>query len=412
MLEKGTKPRLLHIIPYHEFVPPKNGGALRCYHLCVELSKYYKVTLLTYQSKSTMLDERFSQIEILYPLKPIGKKRKLSKIKKALLYRWYRRSLRGPAEVVVLDFYPVIKKLSQTHDFEIVLMEHLSSIQLGKLIKRHFPNALRLADQHNMDHLLFAQNHNIKDNANQKSYQHIKEQESNMHANADYFLACSSKDVTGLESLNHNKIRGFVVPNGAEARHIDLEQKDFSKPHLLFCGSLDYLPNKNGLLWFYRNIWPELKAKIPEVKLTVVGRNGYSKDYTPLKQDEQIDFVGEVEVVAPYYQKSSMAIVPLLEGSGTRLKILEAMSFGVPVISTTIGADGIDYDNNYNILIADTPKQFANTIVSNYNTDNVYNIQQNAFNLVNQKYVWPVIVRDLVGELLKLNIIFLKGVIL
>jgi glycosyltransferase involved in cell wall biosynthesis len=398
-----NRSKLLHLVPYNYFVPSRNGGALRCFHLCVELSKHYEVTLLTYQSKSTLLDERFSQIEVLNPLKSIDQKGKLSKIKKALLYRWYRRSIEGPAEAVVLDFYPVIKKLSQTHKFDIVLMEHLSSIQLGKCLKRHFPNAIRIADQHNIDHLLFAQNHDLKDNANQKRYEHIKQQESAMYAYADYFLACSRNDVKGLQAQNQNKIKGIVVPNGTEDRHIDLEQKDFSKPHLLFCGSLDYLPNKNGLLWFYHDIWPELKAKIPGVKLTVVGRNGYNKDYTPLKQDEKIDFIGEVEDVAPYYQKSSMAIVPLLEGSGTRVKILDAMTFGVPVVCTTIGADGIDYTNNYNILIADTPKQFANTIVSNYNTDNVYNIQQNAFNLVKQKYEWPVIVRDLVVELLKLN---------
>ena len=396
-------PRLLHIIPYDKFVPPKNGGALRCYHLCVELANYYEVTLLTYQSKSTIVDERFNQIEVFNPNKSIHQKGYVSKIKNAFLYRWYRRSIKGPAEAVVLDFYPVIKKLSQTNDFEIVIMEHLSSMQLGKLIKGHFPNATRIADQHNIDHLLFAQNHNLEDDANQERYRHIKQQESKMYAYADYFMACSRNDVKELEALNKNKIKGFVVPNGTEARHIDLEQKDFSKPNLLFCGSLDYLPNKNGLLWFYRDIWPELKAKIPKVKLTVIGRNGYNKDYTPLKQDDQIDFVGEVEDVAPYYQKSSLAIVPLLEGSGTRLKILEAMSFGVPVVSTTVGAGGIDYNNNHNILIADNIDEFRDTIISNYNTDNIYDIQQNALNLIKNKYVWSVIVRDLVVELLILS---------
>jgi hypothetical protein len=67
-------PRLLHIIPYDKFVPPKNGGALRCYHLCVELANYYEVTLLTYQYKSTMIDERFSQIKVFNPNKSIHQK--------------------------------------------------------------------------------------------------------------------------------------------------------------------------------------------------------------------------------------------------------------------------------------------------------------------------------------------------
>ncbi|TPV35747.1 glycosyltransferase family 4 protein [Paucihalobacter ruber] len=404
MLESSSKPKLLHIIPYDQFVPPRNGGALRCYHLCVELSKYYEVTLLTYQDKTTITDAHFLGIEVLNPVYNIKRQKDLvSKIEQALQYRWYQRSLKGPAEAAVLAFYPLIKKLTKTQEFDVVLMEHLSSMQLGKLIKKHFPKALRIIDQHNIDHLLFAQNHHLDNPANQKRFNHIKQQESLIYAYADYFLACSQQDVVGLVLLNNQKINGIVVPNGTEERQIDLKHKDFSKPHLLFCGSLDYEPNKNGLLWFFNNIWPVLKTKIKHIKLTVIGRNGHHEDYIPLKQDPQIEFIGEVEDVALYYQKSTIAIAPLLEGSGTRLKILEAMSFGVPVVSTTIGADGIEYTHNNDILIADTVEQFSDTITSSFETKSIYDIQQNALDLIQKKYLWPVIVKKLVDELMKLN---------
>jgi glycosyltransferase involved in cell wall biosynthesis len=283
-------------------------------------------------------------------------------------------------------------------------MEHLSSMQLGNLIKRHFPNVLRIVDQHNIDHLLFAQNHNLEDAVNQERYRHIKQQESTMYTYADYFMACSSSDVKGLELLNQNRIKGVVVPNGTEARHINLKDKDFSKPNLLFCGSLDYTPNKNGLLWFHRSIWPELRAKIPNLKLTVIGKNGHDQDYAPLKHDEQIDFIGEVEDVAPYYQKSSMAIVPLLEGSGTRLKILEAMSFGVPVISTTIGADGIDYQNNRNIIIENEPSKICDCISQIVNDkDKLVRIGIHAKELIKEKYQWNSIIFRLVKQIDKIK---------
>ena len=383
-------------------MPPKNGGALRCYHLCTELTKYYQVTLLTYQDNTSITDPRFSQIEVLNPNRVEAINGVVKKIKNALLYRWYRRSLKGPAEAVVLDFYPVIKALSKSYHFDVVLMEHLSSMQLGKLIKKHFPKALRIVDQHNIDHILFAQNHHLDNPANQKRFNYIKQQESLIYAYADYFLACSQQDVIGLELLNNQKINGIVVPNGTEERQIDLKHKDFSKPHLLFCGSLDYEPNKNGLLWFFNNIWPLLKTKIEHIKLTVIGRNGHHEGYIPLKQDSQIDFIGEVEDVAPYYQKSTIAIAPLLEGSGTRLKILEAMSFGVPVVSTAIGADGIDYTHNNDILIGDTVEQFSEAITLRYSSNTKHNIQQNAFTLIKNKYAWPVIVGNLVDELSRL----------
>ena len=101
----------------------------------------------------------------------------------------------------------------------------------------------------------------------------------------------------------------------------------------------------------------------PGLKLIVVGRGQPSAELSNLfKNDSSIDLIGEVEDVVPYYRKAQVAIVPLLHGSGTRLKILEAMSLGVPVISTSVGAEGIDYTNGKNILIADTEQEFNEAI--------------------------------------------------
>jgi glycosyltransferase involved in cell wall biosynthesis len=392
--------KLLHIIPYESFVPPKNGGALRCYHLCVELSKYYEVTLLTYQDKATIKDVRFETITVVNPDHSVLKtKSGFSKIKNALRYRWYRRSLNGPAEAAVLAFYPLIKKLAKTHEFDVVLMEHLSSMQLGQIIKRYFPKTLRIVDQHNIDHLLFAQDHDVKINNNHRIFERLKQQEEQIHKYADYFWACSQYDLNVLEKLNDFKIKGFVVPNGTSIElQPDASSKNFSLPNLLFCGSLDYPPNQNGLLWFYEKVWHDLKKAIPHVKLTVIGRNPISEEYRPLKEDSNINFIGEVESVVPYYLSSSMAIVPLLQGSGTRLKILEAMSLLTPVISTTIGAQGIDYTEN-NIIIADTPEDFLEKINTHLSNDILEVIANNALNLIKEKYDWQVITKNAHEEL-------------
>lgn len=381
--------RLLHLVPYSNFVPAQNGGALRCYHLSVELSKYFDVTVLTMQPKSTLNDDGFVNIEVINPSRTIKFNGLRQKINNAIKYRLYKRTYRGPAQATVLQFYPVLKALSKTTSFDYVLMEHLDSIELGASIKRLFPKAMRIADQHNVDHLLFKQYNNLEIAKNKKEFNYLKRQESELHLNADYFFACSKEDTDTLEKLNHNKIPGFVVPNGTTLKSLHNIKKNSSKARLIFCGALDTEPNKNGLLWFYNHVWPELKQSIKEITLTIVGRNGHAKAYNALKNDTHINFVGEVDDVAPYYQQKDLAVVPLLEGSGTRLKILEAMSFGVPVVSTTIGAEGITYKDGYDILIADTKRDFVEAIKTTISQpERLQQMSKQGLLLVEKKYYW------------------------
>ena len=393
-----SKKKLLHIIPYNEFIPPKNGGALRCYHLCIELTTYFDVTLITLQPASSIDDTNFKNITILNPAKPLKFDGFKTKLINALKYRWYMGTLKGPAEATVLDFYPLLKQLSKTETFDYVLMEHLSSMALGKAIKNWWPNALRIVDQHNVDHLLYKQSHDLRIKKNKKKFNRLKYQESHMHTYADYFLACSANDVTELSLLNKNRIKGVVVPNGTTQKNF--VQKDFSEPSLIFCGSLDYAPNKNGLLWFYEMIWPKLKMTVKGITLTVIGRNDHDNTYAPLKIDPKINFIGEVKDVTPYYQKNNIAIVPLFEGSGTRLKILEAMSFGLPVISTSIGAEGIDYIENKHIIIANDEALFQQAIIDTVNKQSILkNLASESLLLINEKYNWKNIVMKLHNEL-------------
>ena len=392
MLKDKEKLRLLHIIPYEKFVPPKNGGALRCYHLCVELSKYYKVTVLTYQNKKYITDFRFKDIEVLNPIKSQHENKRFSKIINAVRYRFLKKTFRGPAQAALIRFYSQLLQLSEKRHYDFVIMEHLETIDMGIVIKDLFPKAIRIADQHNVDHLLVRQYSDLSIKNNYREYKRIRRNEASIHKMADYFFSCSDLDNDNLTMLNDNKIKGFVVPNGTSLKkEIKL---DFNNevPKIIFCGALDTEPNKNGLLWFYKNIWPLISDKIPELKLIVIGKNGADKCYNSLKIEKNIDFIGEVDNVNKYYLNADLAIVPLLEGSGTRLKITEAMSFGVPVISTSIGAEGIDYQENINILIANNPKQFSKKIEEALkNHDKLKMLAINGLKLVNEKYNWSKI---------------------
>jgi glycosyltransferase involved in cell wall biosynthesis len=224
-------------------------------------------------------------------------------------------------------------------------------------------------------------------------YEEIRAGETSLHTKADYFLACSEKDRNTLEQLNGGQIRGYVVPNGADTYRNRFREETVTRRNILFCGSLDYEPNRDGILWFYNSIWPDIKAAYPELVLTIIGRNGTHEDYATLKQDKDIQFVGEVPDVRPYYADSYLSVVPLRKGSGTRLKILESMSLGTTVVSTSIGAEGIDCTHGEHLYIADTREDFIDRIKELFeDTRPAELLRRNARKLIDTRYSWQAIV--------------------
>jgi glycosyltransferase involved in cell wall biosynthesis len=131
---------------------------------------------------------------------------------------------------------------------------------------------------------------------------------------------------------------------------------------LLFLGSLDYLPNGDAVRYLCQSILPILRAQAPLTRVRIVGQ-GASPALLALARHEDIDMVGMMPDVTPEYVRAGIVIVPLRAGSGTRIKILEAFSFRRPVISTSIGAEGLDVEHEKHLLIADTPEEFAGACV-------------------------------------------------
>ncbi|OGY18900.1 MAG: hypothetical protein A2900_01320 [Candidatus Chisholmbacteria bacterium RIFCSPLOWO2_01_FULL_50_28] len=129
------------------------------------------------------------------------------------------------------------------------------------------------------------------------------------------------------------------------------------KKQLLFIGRLTWKPNWQGLDWFLRFVWPKLRRRFPDYRLIVVG------DYVKrLRRIPGVEYVGNVSDIEPYVLASTALICPIFAGSGIRIKILQAMAAGVPVVSTTLGAEGIPVEEGRSILLADTPKEFENAL--------------------------------------------------
>jgi glycosyltransferase involved in cell wall biosynthesis len=375
---------------------------LRNYFLCFELSKYYKVTLLTFQEAEDFADgtEGYQwnpQINVVTIPVPSPKPKGLKKFYNSVKGRIYQGNMFRSTGDYHLYGFPCLKSLVSKEDFSFVVFAHMSSLELSYLVKKYSKNTVSFLDAHNVDHLLFEQENDLSQPLNKKRHQFLKKGESSIYKYVDFFLACSTQDKTILETINHNRIAGFTIPNGADTYRNQFQiEKRIEGKHLLFCGSLDYEPNIDGLKWFHSEVWPLIKKADPSIRFTIIGRNAGATTYQELKADQSIDFVGEVDEVKKYYYQSSLAIVPLRKGSGTRLKILEAMSLGTPVVSTSIGAEGIDCSHNSDIVIADDIFSFVRAVLDLLNDNQKAEfIRLNARKLIDDFYGWDAIGKKL-----------------
>lgn len=182
-----------------------------------------------------------------------------------------------------------------------------------------------------------------------------------------------------------------IIPNGVE---IPEGVRSYGPPHpdtLVFSGSLTYGPNREAVSYFMKDIFPTVKAARPEVKLLVTGKlDGVQVDELPNK--DWITFTGYLEDIRPTVATSWINIVPLRTGGGTRIKILESLALGTPVITTSKGAEGLELIPQQDILIADEPLVFANTILDVLgNCELREHYGQTGRRKVSQKYDWKVI---------------------
>jgi glycosyltransferase involved in cell wall biosynthesis len=384
---------ILIIVPYQDIYPPLNGGMQRCFHIIHQLAKNFNLTAIIHQDKESFLKSEgeypaVNNIKIHSTKEEPSAKDVFSllprKVENALRYRWAKRQLRSSADGMFIEYYPILIKLLKQNKYDSIILENLNTINAVSIIRKYDKVVKIIYDAHNIDT-------NLCTNTAHKAG--IQKAESNLYKIVDALFSCSEIDRTGFLKMNNNKLPIAVIPNGVNVGTLFDEGVKQNEPeYILFCGALWTHPNSEGLFWFYKQIWPDVKKAFPNVKLLVVGSGQLPNEYLPMINAASLVFTGSVDNVGPWYNKAAVAIVPLLSGSGTRLKILEAMSYGLPVISTTKGAEGIEYRNNENIVIADTEQDFSEYLIALLqNKDRRLKIQKSARKLIEEKYDWNVV---------------------
>lgn len=178
----------------------------------------------------------------------------------------------------------------------------------------------------------------------------------------DAVLTMSEEDSVLVRQLA-SRCKAYLVPNGVDVDYFQCEHTRRDPDRIVFFGNLGYFPNIDAIAYFCHEIWPSILDQLPTAKLDVIGPDATEEIKELAKRSKNVDLIGFVKDIRPHLWTASACVVPLRIGGGTRLKILEALGAGCPVISTSLGATGLCLTPLKDILIADSPDTFANAVL-------------------------------------------------
>jgi glycosyltransferase involved in cell wall biosynthesis len=347
-----------------KLLPLNTGGRIRSYNILKHLASHNEVTLLSYyggerdHDYEAEIDQQLPGTLSIYTGQPD------TSTLRGLID--YLRRLPSPAPYAVSKFtsravQEIVERWINEQRFQVAVCDFLSA-------SRNFPSSLATPTvlfQHNVESILWErQNRREKNLVKRIAYQieakKMRRYERLALEKFHHILAVSENDRFEMSAMTDSS-RISVVPTGVDLSSYKAAGGDPSTtPVVTFLGSMDWEPNIDGVLYFCREIWPSVQASVPEAEFRIVGRNPHPK-INALANDS-IKLIGSVPSVVEYLSDTTVFVVPLRIGGGTRLKILEAMAMGKATVSTSIGAEGLDVNDGSDILIADTSSSFAESI--------------------------------------------------
>lgn len=226
----------------------------------------------------------------------------------------------------------------------------------------------------------------------------------------DRCIVVSERDKTALLNLSDSplgrpadRIKVDVLPSGIDTGFFKASEKTLKKDILIFTGVMNTWSNVDAAAYFVREIFPIIEKELPSIKFSIAGKRPSAR--VKKFACKNIIVTGEVPDIRQYLREALIFVAPFRIGTGLKHKILEAMAMGIPVVSTTLGANGIDVKSGEDIILADTPEEFAKACVNLYNNDSLREkIIKNASALVREKYSWERIgqgFEDMLKEVLK-----------
>lgn len=390
-------------IPY----PPHKGTALRNWGLIEGLASRHQVSLLSFraagqdaQLQSPLLDA-CERVELVS--QPMRTRR--DRLSDMLITRQPDMALRLASD----NYASRLVDWLRQERFDVLQFEGIEMGPYLDVIECVHPVPLIIFDDHNCEYLLqkraFLTDLRIPTRWPQAAYslvqwQRLRRYERNVCRYADHVLAVSEADAAAIEQLLPD-LDVTVIPNGIDTQAYcprqGRQQVSEVRPMLVFTGTMDFRPNVDAVLWFAQRVLPRIRAEFPQVRFSVVGQRPHRR-LDPLRDNSAVTLTGWVEEVQPYIAQATVYVAPLRVGGGTRLKLLEAMAMGRPVVATRLGAEGYPVTDGQQLMLADTPDEFAGAVISLLQSpERRVALGESARSFVERRYDWRVIVPRVEG---------------
>lgn len=350
---------LTQVLPY----PPDSGPKVKTYYVLKYLAQHHQVTLVSFVRDSDKPEyvhhlETLCERVITVPItrSPV---RDLRFLAKSLLTGRPWMMLRDERPEMV----SALESLAGQH-FDVVHADQLNMAQYALL----FPKSHKVLDLHNALWMLYkrlAQTTRLSSPMKYillRDWRLLKRYEGEMCRIFNTVVAVSDEDRQLLIEAGGRKDI-LVVPIAIDTTEQAYIDRAPDGPHIIHIGTMYWPPNIDGILWFLDEIYPRIQQKVAGVRCTLIGARPPESITQRGQADKSITVTGYVEDPMPYFQDSSMMIVPVRAGGGMRVKILNALSQGIPIVSTVVGCEGIAVANEHDILIEDEPQAFADACI-------------------------------------------------
>jgi len=389
---------LSHFIPY----PPRGGAAQRSFHLLQEAARRYRVTFIAFNrpvQDSTMLSESRRQFEsfchrVEFWEVPLAWKgaRWWGKLALAPLYRWPHSALTYHSPETARRWRNLLSEYPQA-------LVHIDSTDLAYFVEPAlcFPTLL---NHHNCESAMFFRRASLEANPVKKfvlrqQAEKLAAVETALTHRVVLNLTVSDEDSARLREINP-RAQTRLVENGTDVDYFQPQDDLLEERTIVFAASLRWYPNQSALAFFDREIWPLLKRRCPGVRFIVAGQKPPEFLVRWAKSDPAIEFVPDPEDIRPYIARGAVYVCPIIDGGGSRLKLLDAMAMGKAIVSTTIGAEGLRYSAGKHMLIADDPQHFADSVMSLLEDHSLRcRLAAAARQLALEEYSWRVIGNNL-----------------
>ena len=391
--------RILAISTWFPY-PPDNGSKMRAYNLLRHLGRVHDLDIIAMSQSRKDLDymdevRAFSRRAAVFP-EPSFNPGRVSSWSGFLspIPRYFREHHSAQLETVSQEW-------SDNGEYDAVVAVTLGAAPYAAKAKALF----KILDHHNVEYQVIRRQCQVERSLLRRlrytpTWIKAAKFEKAVTGVFDAIAVVSSCERTLMEDLlphesriTHHELRITVVPNG-----VDPGLLEFNAPKkqntLVFTGALSYRPNYDAALALCKDILPAIRRQFPDVRLRITGRND-GVDMTKFPQDRGIEFTGYVDDIRPVVASASALVVPLRFGGGTRLKILEAMALGTPVVSTPMGAEGLEIENGVHMLLGESSGDLVSQ-TARILSDPEFGewIAKNARALIREKYQWPAIAED------------------